>query len=119
MLSKLQSEKRCYKTGDTYNLHEHHIFGGARRKLSEKYGLKVYLRADWHNMADYGVHFDKEFDLRLKRAAQRAFEREHSREEFMLIFGKNYIWDDEEDVQPAYFGEDAFEILEAETLFEM
>ena len=44
MKSILQREKKCWVTGDRYNLHEHHIFGGARRKLSEKYGLKVYLR---------------------------------------------------------------------------
>lgn len=91
MRSVIQREKRCYKTGDTYNLHEHHIFGGARRKLSEKYGLKVWLRADWHNMADYGVHFNHELDIELKQMAQRVFERDHDRAEFISTFGRSYL----------------------------
>lgn len=91
MRSVLQSEKRCWQTGTIYNLHEHHIFGGTRRGLSEKYGLKVYLRWDLHELA----HRDGAFALRLKRAGQRAFEREHSREQFMRIFGKSYIWEEQ------------------------
>ncbi len=87
----MQSEKVCYITGDTYNLAEHHIYPGKNRKASEKHGFKVWLRADWHNMADYGVHFDKELDLRLRRECQAKFEETHSREEFMAIIGRNYL----------------------------
>lgn len=92
MRSVIQKEKRCFRTGCLSDLHEHHIFGGARRKLSEKYGLKVWLRYDWHDLA----HHDREFSNELKRLAQRVFERDHSRAEFMHIFGKNYIWDEED-----------------------
>lgn len=95
MRSVIQKEKRCYKTGGIYDLHKHHIFGGACRNLSEKYGLFVYLRSDWHNMSNYGVHFNREFDLQLKREAQRIFEKTHSRVDFMRIFGRNYLWEDE------------------------
>lgn len=90
--SIIQDKKECYITGSTYNLHKHHIFEGiANRKLSEKYGLWVYLRADWHNMADYGVHFNKELDIELKVIAQRRFEEEYPQLSFLQIFGKNYL----------------------------
>ena len=91
MNSILQTEKNCYITGATYNLHEHHIFEGKNRKTSEKHGFKVWLRADWHNMADYGVHFSKELDLHLKRTCQEKFEEMHTRAEFMALIGRNYL----------------------------
>lgn len=91
MKSILQAEKECWYTGETYELHKHHIFGGANRKNSEKYGLWVWLRPDLHNMSDAGVHFDREKDLELKQTAQAAFEQTHSREEFMRIFGRNWL----------------------------
>jgi len=84
-------EKKCYITGATTGLHKHHIFGGANRKLSEQYGLYVYLIPRLHNMSDEGVHFNREFDLQLKREGQRKFEETHSREDFVSIFGKNYL----------------------------
>ena len=92
MESIIQKEKECYITGSINNLHCHHIFGGANRKLSEKYGLKVWLRADWHNMSSYGVHFNRTLDLQLKQVGQLAFEsRFGTREDFRRIFGKSYL----------------------------
>ena len=49
MKSILQTEKRSYLSGDTRWLEKHHIFGGANRKLSEKYGLWVWLTHYEHN----------------------------------------------------------------------
>ena len=89
--SIIQKNKECFVTKSTTNLHKHHIFGGPNRKLSEKYGLWVYLRADWHDMADYGVHFNKELDTKLKIIAQRRFIEEYPHQDFIRIFGKNYI----------------------------
>ncbi len=91
--SIMQEEKACYVTGSTMNLHEHHIFEGSRRQLSEKYGLKIWLRADWHNMSDYGIHFNKSFDLSVKRKAQAIAMRKYnwSISDFIKIFGKNYL----------------------------
>ena len=74
--------------------------------------MTVYLRSDWHNMSNYGVHFNREFDLQLKRAAQREFEKTHSRMEFMRIFGKNYIWEDEMEEQRRGCNEDDFQLTE-------
>jgi hypothetical protein len=91
-------EKKCYITGATEGLHKHHIFyGNGKRKLSEQYGMYVYLIPRLHNMSDEGVHFNKEFDTRLKQETQRRFEAEiGSREDFRRIFGESYILEDEE-----------------------
>ena len=92
--SILQDEKVCWITGTPYNLHKHHIFfGTSNRKLSEKYGCWVWLRADWHNMADYGVHFNKKMDNDLKRIAQKKAMEVYgwSIEEFIRIFGRSYL----------------------------
>lgn len=90
--SIMQTDRRCYVCGTTYNLHEHHIFfGTANRKQSEKHGFKVFLCGIHHNLSNEGVHFDHELDLRIKRDCQRVFEKTHSREEFMKIIGKNYL----------------------------
>lgn len=89
--SLLQDEKKCYITGSTENLHQHHIFAGNRRNASDRWGCWVWLRADWHNMASYGVHSNKELDDRLKQEAQAAFEKIHGHQKFMDVFGKNYL----------------------------
>lgn len=89
--SIIQKEKACFKTGSTLNLHRHHVFGGANRKKSEKYGLWVWLRADWHIQTPYAVHNNKEFDLELKRFAQEKFEETHTRDEFMKLFKRSYL----------------------------
>ncbi len=91
--SIIQGEKVCFITGDSYNLHSHHIFGGSCRKLSEKYGLKIWLRADWHNMSNYGIHFDSELNNRVKKVTQKIAMAFYgwSTEDFIRIFGRNYI----------------------------
>ena len=91
MKSILQNEKRCYICGRPDGLHDHHIFGAANRKWSEKYGLKVWLCAPHHNMSDAGVHFNKALDIQLKQIAQRAYEAERGHDDFMKIFGKSYL----------------------------
>ena len=94
MKSIIQSEKVCYITGEEYNLQEHHVFNGiVNRKLSEKYGLKIWLRADWHNMEKYSVHMDARLDRKIKAEVQQIAMDHYgwSVEDFIRIFGKNYI----------------------------
>jgi len=86
----MQLQKECYITRRPDGLHKHHIFYGPCRKWSELYGLYIWLRPEWHT-GDNGIHFDKQFDLRLKREAQARFEEEYSRDLFMQLFGRNYI----------------------------
>jgi hypothetical protein len=92
MKSILQDKKECYITKRTDNLHLHHIFfGTGLRKISEQNGFTVYLTAEYHNMSNKGVHFNRELDLKLKRDCQRKYEKTHSRDEFMALIGRNYL----------------------------
>ena len=90
----MQTDVECYVTHSRINLHKHHIFyGTANRKKSEKWGCWVYLTAEYHNMPDHGLHFDKELDLRLKRECQERFEALYGHDTFMMVFNKNYLGD--------------------------
>lgn len=71
---------------------EHHaIYGNAKRKLSEKYGLKVYLCLEHHTAGKQAVHFNKINSMYIKKAAQKAFEDKYPDLDFKKIFGKNYL----------------------------
>lgn len=91
--SILQQDKECWFCGKQYSLHLHHCFAGhANRKISDKQGFTVYLCAEHHNMGNRCVHNDKEMDLELKRACQKAYEGQgHTREEFINLIGKNFL----------------------------
>lgn len=95
MKSILESDspRRCYFCGATQNLEKHHIFGGALRKKSERYGLTVTLCHDCHNEPPHGVHFDAVRNNNLKAHAQRKAMRRFgwSTEDFVLHFYKNYV----------------------------
>lgn len=94
MKSILQKKKRCLICHTELNLHRHHVFEGTgRRKISEKYGLTVYLCAKDHNMSDESVHFNSELDLALKQAAQKKAMEHYgwTIEDVIKIIGKNYL----------------------------
>lgn len=75
---------------------EHHVMGGtANRKLSEKYGLKVYLDPDHHQYGSEAVHRNAEVAELLHKEAQKAFEKMYPDLSFQKIFGKNYLTDTE------------------------
>lgn len=81
----------CYFTG-TAPVERHHIFGGANRKNSEKYGFIVPLRPDLHPNGVYAGQSAKLIDVKLKTMAQEYFEREYgTRDDFRRIFGKSYL----------------------------
>lgn len=91
-----KNEKSCFVCGYVGKTEEHHIFGGnPNRDLSEKNGMEVHLCYMHHRDSKEGVHFNLELMKELHRIGQRAFEKNHSREEFMRIFGKNYLDDSE------------------------
>ena len=84
----MQTERECCLCGTTIDLECHHaIHGTSNRKNAEKYGLKVWAchRCHMH------IHNDRKVDLALICAAQKKFEETHTREEFMAIFGKNWL----------------------------
>jgi hypothetical protein len=91
LISILQTEKECFVCHTTYGLECHHVIGGsANRKQSELHGLKVWLCAE-HHRGNSGVHFNRELDLSIKMFAQTEFEKTHTREDFIRIFGKSYL----------------------------
>lgn len=91
MKSILQKDESCYLCGRRYGLETHHVLGGtANRKISDKYGLTVLLCHQCHTGKE-GAQYNRDLNFRLKREAQEAFEREHSREEWMGLFRKNYL----------------------------
>lgn len=90
MKSILQNIKRCWVCGNPY-VEEHHVlYGTSKRKLSEKYGLKVYLCHE-HHTGKKGAHFNKVLDTQLKMFAQKKFEEIYGHEKFMEVFKKNYL----------------------------
>ena len=91
MDSIIAKEKRCYLCGSTSFLEKHHIFNGADRKKSEKYGLTVYLCHYCHNEPPKGVHHNAENNRALKEIGQREFEKQYPALSFRQIFGRNYI----------------------------
>lgn len=86
----LGTNEGCYVCG--YPVTEvHHIFGGANRKISDKYGFTVRLCHYHHNEPPDGAHFNREFDLKLKRWAQGIYEETNTREDFIKEFGKSWL----------------------------
>ena len=94
MKSILQRDgTRCFVCGSGQWLEVHHVFGGALRSKSERYGLVVRLCHFCHNEPPRGVHQNKELRLRLQAYAQKkAMERYNwSAEKFRQEFYKNYL----------------------------
>ena len=87
----MAEDRECFICGRTDWLERHHIFGGSRRKKSDKYGLVIDLCHDHHNEPPDGAHHNKEISLFLKRYGQIKFEKTHTREQFMNEFGRNYL----------------------------
>lgn len=95
--SILQKEKYCYlcdKLGNRYmvrGLQEHHIFGGPNRPISEAEGLKCWLCLAHHTQGSEAVHHNGTNMRILQRDAQQAYERNHTREEFIRLIGRNFL----------------------------
>ena len=89
--SILQRDKECFFCRTTVNLECHHIYHGtANRRVSDKHGFTVWLCNHHHTGGMDSVHRSREMDLTLKKVCQSVYEREHSREEFMKLIGRNY-----------------------------
>lgn len=87
---------RCHICGGVRNIEIHHVFGGPTRARSGEYGLVVALCRNCHTQGKESAHMSRNTMDRLRREGQRAFERNHTREEFVGLFHRNYLGDDEE-----------------------
>lgn len=93
--SIIHTEKECYLCRLFYGasnrkgLEKHHVMNGwGKRTPSDKTGLWMWLCNEHHRE----VHADAEMRNKLKQLAQICYERDGgSREEFMKLFGKNYL----------------------------
>lgn len=83
---------KCHICGKYGLMERHHVFNGAYRKKSEKYGAVVLLCHDCHNEPPHGVHFNRTVMWALKEEFQRKlmFENNWSVQDFVQKFGKNY-----------------------------
>ena len=91
MHSIISNEKKCFMCGSTKWLECHHIFGGANRKKSDKYGLVVYLCKWCHNEPPDGVHHNRDNMDWLRQIGQRRFNDVYPELNFRELFGKNYL----------------------------
>lgn len=92
----------CSLAGDDHEqyTHEHHvIYGTSGRKLSEKYGLKVYLCPRHHEFGKEAVHKNKGTRILLEKIAQLVFINQYGPELWMQIFGKNYLEPEEKELK--------------------
>lgn len=77
-------------------VHEHHIYDGRpNRQISEEEGLKVYLCVKHHIDGPEAVHNNIKNMRILQKEGQKAYEKEHSREEFMQRIGRNFLEEEE------------------------
>ena len=89
--SIMQNDKVCYLCPRAFQLERHHVLGGtANRRLSEEYGLWVWLCHD-HHTGDGGAQYERDLNLLLKQRAQKAFENIHGHDKWMEVFRKNYL----------------------------
>lgn len=86
-------DDECFLCGSRQWLEVHHVFGGANRKISEKYGLKVKLCHYCHNEPPFGVHHNAERMLELRKQIQQLAMQYYgwSEEEFIEKFGRSYL----------------------------
>lgn len=84
----------CFLCGAHGVTEKHHVYeGSGRRRLSEKYGLWVWLCHRCHNEPPEGVHHNAENDRLLKaRVQHRAMHvYQWTVEQFRKLFRKSYI----------------------------
>lgn len=87
-----ESEAESYISGLHTNIEFHHIMNGTKysRKLSEQYGLWIWLTKQEHE----NLHGTKEgaaLQRTLKQECQALFEMEHPREMWIRLFHRNYL----------------------------
>ena len=87
----VDSMDNCFVCGSPYTEVHHVIYGTANRKLSDKYGLIVPLCHE-HHRGQTGVHFNRDFDISLKKLAQDKFNSVYgANKSFLDVFGKSFL----------------------------
>jgi hypothetical protein len=85
--------EHCYICGRPRQAIHHCLHGTANRKHADRLKLVIPICFECHQGAN-GIHNNRKLDLRVIRCAQRKFEEKlGTREDFIRIFGKNYLED--------------------------
>lgn len=80
----IEEQPYCQMCGSPY-VQLHHVYGGSNRKNSTKHKMIVALckeHHDWVHSTNYSG-FKIEYQMK--------FEKNHTRDEFIRIFGKSYL----------------------------
>lgn len=109
---KLNKDYRRHQT-----LHEHHVYGGPNRPISEAEGMKVYLCLEHHIIGPEAVHNNHENMRLLQQDAQRVYEQTHTRQEFMGLIHRNYLPDEEKTARKQDTTEQGFQFLDCDGCF--
>lgn len=107
----------CGRNGCCDPLDRHHVFGGALRRKSERYGLVVDLcHTECHIFGEQAVHQSRESMLALKKWGQRKAMEENgwSVSDFIREFGKNFL--DDETLERTKYCSGGFDVLEEAAL---
>ena len=92
--TKLPITEPCELCGYETQLAWHHVFGGANRKHSDRWGMIAKICPTCHDAVHKNIKMpfsDEKISDILKKTYQEKFEQEHSREEFMRIFGRSWL----------------------------
>lgn len=84
----------CKRQGDTAL---HHVYGAFNRWMSDENGFVVFLCPSCHTESPTSAHKCRDTDLYLKRRCQAAYEKNHTRDEFMRLVGRNYLTEKEKE----------------------
>lgn len=85
-LCMMQGNYRVYPV-----VHEHHVYDGPNRRISEEHGFKCWLCLDHHIIGPAAVHNSIDNMRILQRECQRIYEKTHTRQQFMDLIGRNYL----------------------------
>lgn len=107
----------CFLCGNWEELERHHVFGGSRRNVSERYGATVDLCACCHRLDADSAHRSGATRLYLQKISQREVMRAQGWgiEEFRAAFGINVL--DPEELEEDKAEEGVFSLLEELPLF--
>lgn len=88
---------KCFLSGEFGIVERHHIFGGALRSKSERYGLVVELSPRMHREGPKAAHRCGDTAATLKKYGQAKcmIEQDWTPERWLLEFGKNWLDEDE------------------------
>lgn len=75
----------------------HHVYFSFNRWMSDENGFVVFLCPSCHTESPTSAHKCRDTDLYLKRRCQAAYEKNHTRDEFMRLVGRNYLTEKEKE----------------------